>query len=530
MDTLVQNLPFVTIQIVLESDKFSIRFKGSPKVISNACIYEGPNNKKCTRLKLEVSSNIFNPYCSLHYGLNQKPTDECIENQNFVNDFEIAFKAKDGNWCGFVFPMGFQLPKEITFAIDAQDCRFEFFDQSNVIFKKAVNFSNSIFKGDLILRNCIFEETISFDKCQFQGRVEALNVKFKKHASFYRAEFMARAILRANFVKQVIFNEAIFRDDVIFSGWRETTGKLQVGIEFEAQASGSDIGKINSTLMQKTQYQLIRTRESLNNISKRLQKKSIAIAKQVHARLKIFHRRFAKVDPDTKFFRVFESGGSFQGVIILKPDQTLFSEVDLSRVHFLGTNLRGIRFVGVNWWQPALKRNGLYDEVFIRMSKDGPLRHSSLPALEEACRNARVALEENKSFNVASDFYIGEMEAVREQHPILKRHLFSVTALYKFVSRYGTNVGVAVWVLSLIFFLHITASIYFQLPDNQIPQMECFLKIVLRSLKLLLLQKVESIDFISPNTQDWLDASLRLFGPIQIAMVAIAFRARIKRN
>jgi hypothetical protein len=222
---------------------------------------------------------------------------------------------------------------------------------------------------------------------------------------------------------------------------------------------------------------------------------------------------------------MFEGEGQFQGVIFLKPDQILFSEVDLSRVHFRGTNLRGVRFLGVKWWQPIFNRNGLYDEVFIKRSVDGPFRHVSLPVLEETCRNARVALEENRSFNTASDFYIAEMEAVREQQGFCRRHLFSVTALYRSVSRYGTSVGAAFWMLSLIYFLHVTGSIYVQLSIGLEPSLEEFLEVALRSLKILLLVRTEHI-----MEQSWLDIGLRILGPIQLAMLAIAFRARIKRH
>jgi len=222
----------------------------------------------------------------------------------------------------------------------------------------------------------------------------------------------------------------------------------------------------------------------------------------------------------------FEGEGQFQSVIFLKPDQVLFSEIDLARVHFRGTNFRGVRFLSVKWWQPAFNRNGLYDEVFIKNTVDGPLRHLSLPALEETCRNARVALEENRDFNTASDFYIAEMEAVRGQQSFLRRHFFSVTALYRCVSRYGTSVGTVLWVLCLIYLLHVTASVYV----GQVSSVSEFLDLALRSLKVLLLVRIESSNMAIVAEQAWLDISLRLLGPIQIAMLAIAFRARIKRH
>ena len=218
-------------------------------------------------------------------------------------------------------------------------------------------------------------------------------------------------------------------------------------------------GNTKSTLNQRIQKRLIQSWSLICQSAVQLQSKAKKIIEKTHNRLIGFRRKYAKVDPNTEIFIMFEGEGQFQSVIFLKPDQVLFSEVDLARVHFRGTNLRGIRFLGVKWWQPAFNRNGLYDEVYIKSTVDGPFRHLSLPALEETCRNARVALEENRNFNTASDFYIAEMDAVREQQGFWRRHFFSVTALYRCVSRYGTSVGTALWVLCLIYFLHVTASI-----------------------------------------------------------------------
>jgi uncharacterized protein YjbI with pentapeptide repeats len=227
---------------------------------------------------------------------------------------------------------------------------------------------------------------------------------------------------------------------------------------------------------------------------------------------------------------MFEVDGQLQDVVFLKPDQTTFSQVDLSHVYFRGTNLRGIRFLGVVWWQPRLERNGLYDELFIRLSKDGPFRYQNLPVLEETCRNARVALEENRSFGIASDFYVGEMEAARAQLSFLKRHLFSVAALYRFVSRYGTDVGVALRVLALLYSLHLAGTLAIQFGDGATLSVGVISEATLRSFKVLMQQNPETITSIGSHFQAWLDAAFRVLGLIQVAMVALAFRSRIKRH
>jgi len=448
-----------------------------------------------------------------------------------MKDFQMLLDTKDGDWCGFVFPAGVDFPKEISFQVDARGSVFNSLELDKVVFKEAVDLSGSIFRNTLIVSAAVFEGVVKFEHCMFEGDVEFNHTQFKNLTSFYRADFSKRTILKVNFKTQAHFNEVIFRDGVIFSGWRSLSLSI-TGNTAHMRLTGMNAsittGNSSSRLKQIIQKQLIQSWRSTCHSAERLKSKSKQIIERTHNRFLGFRRKFAKVDPNAEIFIMFEGVGQFQGVIFLKPDQVLFSEVDLARVHFRGTNLRGVRFLGVKWWQPTFNRNGLYDELYIKESVDGPFRHLSLPALEETCRNARVGLEENRNFNTASDFYIAEMEAVREQQGFWKRHFFSVTALYRCVSNYGTSVGRALWILFLIYILHVTASIYIQLPIGQVPSIQEFLGVVLQSLKTLLLVRTE------PNNiameQAWLDISLRLLGPVQIAMLAIAFRARIKRH
>jgi hypothetical protein len=197
----------------------------------------------------------------------------------------------------------------------------------------------------------------------------------------------------------------------------------------------------------------------------------------------------------------------------------------------MGTNLRGVRFLGVNFWQPELGRNGLYDEVFIRLSKEGPFRFENLPALEQTCRNARVLLEESRDFNIASDFYIAEMEALRNRLPFIKRHFFSVVALYRFVSNYGTSVGAALRIMLWLFVLHLVLTLSVHSPETFAQWISYIPNDALRTVKIMSLQMVGYGDQDNfPIEQRWIDTIFRILSPIQITMLALAFRSRIKRN
>ena len=92
------------------------------------------------------------------------------------------------------------------------------------------------------------------------------------------------------------------------------------------------------------------------------------------------------------------------------------------------------------------EERSFYDEVVLEEKNANPAE-GSVERLEEAYRNMRAALEDNRSYAAAADFYVGEMEANRKLQKGAARY-FSVAALYRLLSFYGTSVPRAVaWVL-----------------------------------------------------------------------------------
>lgn len=467
---------------------------------SKICAYISPGGKACQRDPCN------NDFCVFHQGCDRKLDEELLPNPQFQSAFNMLLEQKDGNWDGFVFPSEFKLPNQIEFPVCLRWARFKVFDQNNMAFQEAVDFSDSIFSGNAIFCRVTFKSSCTFDRCRFEACFELQHANFKQSASFHRAEFSKRAEFRAHFLGSCNLNETTFREGVNFSGWSATFLSISSSVYLPHEPE------------KLTAWQSI--------------KKHI---KQIQGKVKQFLlqeiRKSKTQDQHVKTFRVFEDEGHLQDVVFVKPDQVSFSEADLSRVHFRGTNLRGVRFLSVNWWQPKLGRNGLYDEVFIRLSKDGPHKFRNLPALEQSCRNVRVSHEESRDFNIATDFYIAEMEALRAQFPCLKRHLLSVAALYNFVSYYGTSVGTGLRVLAYLFVLHLELTLLIQSPET-IPQwVEYITDDALRTVKILSLQMpVYGNQGNLPIEQRWIDAIFRILAPIQIAMLVLAFRARIKRN
>jgi uncharacterized protein YjbI with pentapeptide repeats len=489
------------------------------------CTFKPTGGTQCPRSNVGGTD-----YCALHYGHDLASDRPLPTNPAFQVELDKLVAAKDGNWQGFVFPAGCTLPKVISFPVRAVGCQFASLTLDGVTFQESVDFSGSLFRTTTIIRGLLFQAPATFDRCRFAGPVDFLNVQYKQAASFHRAEFADRTVLRANFEGSANFNEVVFRDAVTFAGWRNVTAKVEAALgAVVAVAAGVAIGGKPPTLLQRTGRLLTALTRRIQSVGKHLFALASDWIQTARTRYRSFLRRFAKDDAATRIFRVFEREGQLQGVIFMKPEQTSFSQLDLSCVYLRGTNLRGVRFLGVDWWQPLLGRNGLHDEIFVRESKDGPFKHAELPSLEETCRNVRVALEESRSFNIASDFYIAEMEAARSRLPFFRKHLFSIPALYFYASRYGTSVWVASAVLALLFLAYVAAMFGLQTESSSLTAAQNASDIALQALRLLVFQ---SNDALAPGTdaRAWVSTIFRVFGLIQIAMLIFAFRARIKRS
>jgi uncharacterized protein YjbI with pentapeptide repeats len=348
-------------------------------------------------------------------------------------------------------------------------------------------------------------------------------------ARFYRTEFSGRALIRANFSGAADFNEAIFGESVTFSGWRNINAQMRAGLSFAVSGKLSASDDATRSAMQRLTQVTARAKEICATQVDQTWifiKSALDSAKQ---HLEKMRRRFSTHDPNTELFTVFAGGGQMQNVIFRVPEHTLFTMVDLSRIHFSGTNLRGVRFLGTNWWQPKLGRNGLQDEIFIRMSTDGPFRFRYLPILEETCRNLRVALEENRDFNAASDFYIAELEAARARLPWARRTLFSIPALYRISSVYGTSVVRALVTLLMVTGVYVGATLAEMSQYQSNPIRTALSDALTRSARVLIFQTQDWSWSNTPGLQIAMDASFRVLGLAQLTMLVLAFRSRIKR-
>lgn len=492
------------------------------------CNYTAPDGQACGR-PMVGTGNLGN-YCIFHRHHENIVFAGAQPQVNFMDELQKEIDSKNGNWRGFSFPPEFRLPNIVDFQINAKFSRFNNLKLEQITFQEECNFSDSRFQGDTLFKNCIFNKNTELVKCVYEDKVEFSSTYFKGVASFYESEFLERAFFRVRFSESVNFNNSIFKDAVIFQGWRSYSLNASSGV-IALSGMHAAISQSNQTLKQKAEriwqefLQLIKALRGA--VIKSIEK----INTSLEERVKKIKRRLFIINDGVEDFLVFEKEGQLSNVIFYKPDQLVFNNVNMSKVYIAGTNFRGSRFLGVTWHQPKLKRNGLYEELFIRNSGDANFMQKQFPQLEESYRNIRATLEDNLNYQAAADFYVGEMNAQRSQLNILQRHFFSVVAWYKAVSNYGTSVFTALRILLWIILLHWALSIKLNF-NYELHDFQYALRLFQRSLTQFTIQNTYESSYYVAETfsQKWADIGLKLLGISQLAMLVFAFRTRIKRH
>lgn len=233
----------------------------------------------------------------------------------------------------------------------------------------------------------------------------------------------------------------------------------------------------------------------------------------------------------------------FDNAIFGLPSQTLFQDVDLRKASFKSVSLVGVRFYNTNFYQHELKRNGLFNEIEIlrRINNTGSegvknvtadnQRRTRYDHLIHEYRQLRMAMETNKDYVTAHDFYVGEMEARQ------KRKWNPVLGLYRLSSFYGTNYARAFGFLLILLIIHfmltIVCSTNFQVqklfsgPDV-IDAWGRLGDILIHTISTGTLQRSGLLKNLS-FSQNLIDVVARLVIPIQAAMFVLALRNKTKR-
>ncbi|MDO9567375.1 MAG: hypothetical protein Q7J15_11635 [Candidatus Desulfaltia sp.] len=229
--------------------------------------------------------------------------------------------------------------------------------------------------------------------------------------------------------------------------------------------------------------------------------------------------------------------------VIDKPRLFTISRSDLSRSGFKETNVAEINFIDNIWRKKRQKSIKILDHCFADESESlqiikGPYGKVSLNQCLETYRQLKVNFEKKGDYVDGGEFHYCEMEMCR----LLNRQL-SLYSIYKFLSGYGERPSKAIVVFLVVLFslsfLHLLIG--FDVGNKninydiiQIISMKSVsINDIINSIHLtfsnLTLRNLGSIGLSVNilNTPLWIFETI--FGPLQIGLIALAMRRKIRR-
>jgi uncharacterized protein YjbI with pentapeptide repeats len=367
-------------------------------------------------------------------------------------------------------------------------------------FKFAELITDNEFSQPLFFNNATFYEEADFSRVRFLSIVDFSNATFFKGANFYefsnkskgieytfpgQRKFYGSAVsfIEVNFLGTAVYNHAKFESGVNFSA-AEFHNKVNF---FETHFYKLAIFYGVKFLQNEVNFQQSKFLEGEAADFRAAEFDSLARFTNVH---------FSEgVDfTDSKFLSEvrfnylteFDKETKFRGTLFEKPERVFIDVMDLSFVSFLNTDLRKINFGGNIKWGTK-NRFTIYDEreIELTISDQNRFPKIDLNSVLSVYRNLRENYEYRRRYDEAGQFFIREMELKRhyrereerennklndnnsEQKAHLtliknswwRRNIFSLTACYFHLSRYGedllrpTLAGIVILFLSTMFFV-----------------------------------------------------------------------------
>lgn len=452
------------------------------------------------------------------YGFGNRVVDESSV-KLFLDDCK---KFNFYNWNNISFVPKFELLSySCPSNLEIKNCKFINLKLLNVKFKGSVLFYDCDFTK-VQFANIKSNSRFIIEECTFDQEV-LIDGKFK-HAEYKGCEFKGAVTFRGHYEESVLFMNCRFLDKAKWMGMLTLTGNASgtmlrfissSGVNFKPKDKNLSFywamikGFIGKSRERFKQFYVIASKQIINKIEVKIKE--------------VIGRYF--ISDSTAISKLFDGTAHFQDVDFSRPDQVYFSSVNLSRTIFSGTDLRGVHLEGVDFYQPLLGRHGLIGEVSQLNIKNKLSNSYSLPKLESAYRKMRVCLEESKDFGIATDMYVGEMEAKRKQLHFLRRNIFSTEALFRLVSNYGQSAIKAFLVLGALIIIH------FYISTNLLGHIGLsgfFDEDVKQTLRVVSFQNVDRDK--SETYLGMIDTLFRILVPIQAGMFALALRIKIKRH
>lgn len=147
--------------------------------------------------------------------------------------------------------------------------------------------------------------------------------------------------------------------------------------------------------------------------------------------------------------------------------RTWFEENDMSKVSFIETNLKNVRFINVQWHKPNWpysKRKSLVNE-FVNFN-GGSLSSEYYARVRSEYQQLKQNFEDARNYSEAGDFYYGEMECIRKSN-IFRRYMPNTLNLYRISSGYGQRYVRAFIVLLLLLLTFSLTHMFLGLKPNK---------------------------------------------------------------
>jgi len=344
---------------------------------------------------------------------------------------------------------------------------------------KWADFSWATFEKEVDFRVATFEKRATFLEVNFQGKAFFNGATFQEEVSFEVATFEGEASFgSATFKDKAIFRDVIFKEKAdFFSATFENEADFTRGtFEGDVFFIGWDE-----------------------------------------------HRLFSDKFPSY-----------FSSVRFVQHELVRFERVNLSRVSFIQTDLRKVQFVNVQWHRTA-GRDSLFAErkVVEKWKKEKKRKEETkeeMQLVEDLYRQLKQNFEENRNWETAGDFHYGEMEMKRKRRSFLRDPFLW---LYWFLSGYSERVWRALgclvffWVgFGLFYWLSgmDTSGFHSSMPPTS--QSRIFSSF-LYSLKVITFQGPYLV-LLNPLGL-WIQTIESIFGAIQIALLVLALRQRLRR-
>ncbi|MBU4230813.1 MAG: pentapeptide repeat-containing protein [Proteobacteria bacterium] len=377
--------------------------------------------------------------------------------------------------------------KSIDYVLDWQGADFPLTTLDGATFSQQVLLATARFPEGLTLRNCTFRGKVDFAKAIFGAGNKSLfldKCHFLELASFWFAKFSAPiTINRCTFDKEAIFqgctldspdfSESTFSGTV---GFVMTTFKNTSNFKLCNFKGSADFSAIVFDGTPRFDFRLASfggkfvfgayrdqigplSCEELDFSDVKLDEKSSLTFQYLEVG-KIDFYQVRLDDVDLRFDNVKIGDGDFRKILSNSRATVSFIDTSLDNALFIDTNIEKFNFIGKTEWRNLYGRYALRseDELLQTLDLIGPTTvltedqikeiNNKIETNSENYRQLVRNYELKRNFSVAEQFHIGEMEMQRrkshikryERHGLTRSIMsFNDFALYRLLSRYGTN-------------------------------------------------------------------------------------------